>query len=86
MFPRLLGPSPPDKNFLGHRSDQLPVAVEDRAEGKTASLRRDRAALDVEQPLVGARWAVKPDGMIEARRVERLTGPKLQVRADADMN
>ena len=60
-----------DQAFLRDRSDQRAVARKNEAPGKAACAVRARAVLCVEEPFVGSERTMKPQRVVEARRLDR---------------
>src|SRR5690606_27828176 len=56
-----------DHCFLRNGCHKSSAAVVKSAKGQAAPALRRRSFQRIEQPLVDAKWAVKPHGMIEAR-------------------
>src|ERR1700687_1586217 len=59
-----------NQSFLRHRDDEHAVSRKDAAGGETAPAGRGGRRLDVQQPLIGAKRAMKPNRMIETRHHE----------------
>ncbi len=55
-----------DEALLSNGGNQLALACKNRASGKAASATGKGAILGVEQPIIGAKGAVKPERVVKA--------------------
>src|SRR5690242_7159247 len=60
-----------DEPFLGDRSDQRAVAGKNEAAREAARAVGTRAILGIKKPFVSPERAVEPQGVVEARRLDR---------------
>ena len=67
----LIAPTLADEAFLRRRGHELAGARKQRAAAKGSATARARAVLGIEKPVIGSETAVKPDGMVEARKHQR---------------
>src|SRR5436190_24197100 len=73
-------PAFPQQPLLSHRSNQRPVAREDKTTREAARAREVGTVLTIEQPVVSAKRSMKPQRMIEARGHDGLFEHRTAVR------